>query len=132
MQWWPKEQDDGYLIPNEFTFHLQTGTVMGGVVKNDDGQPIKGVQVEVRYDQGAVVDPSLGRAQFDAWLSSGILAVRTDADGRWTLRNVPPGDDVNVMIKLSHRDYVNDQSWGQLQREQSLTAKDLPRRPPRS
>ena len=62
---------------------------------------------------------------FDTWLSSGPAAIRTDDQGRWTLRNAPPGDDVKVRIKLSHPDYINDREWGQLQREQFVTAKAL-------
>ena len=65
------------------------------------------------------------RAVFDAWLSEGESAVSTDSLGRWKLDNVPPGDDVDVRIKLSHRDYINDHDWGQLQKDQHVTTKVL-------
>ncbi|MGH7140343.1 MAG: M56 family metallopeptidase, partial [Pirellulales bacterium] len=45
--WWPKEEPDLAALPEEFTYRLQRGTVMGGTVKNNDGQPIEGVKVEV-------------------------------------------------------------------------------------
>ena len=123
--WWAKQDPDLTAMPDEFTYHLQPGTLMGGIVRNDDGEPIKGVKVEVMYDDGGKPDPSAGRATFDTWLSNGVTAIRTDADGLWTLRNVPPGDDVQVRIKLSHPDYINDSNWGELQRQQFVTTRSL-------
>ena len=49
----------------------------------------------------------------------------TNSEGRWKLDNVPPGDDVDVRIKLSHPDYIDDHDWGQLQKEQHITTKGL-------
>jgi hypothetical protein len=33
-QWWPKQEPKPREIPREFTFHLEKGTTIGGVVKN--------------------------------------------------------------------------------------------------
>lgn len=49
----------------------------------------------------------------------------TDGNGRWTLENVPRGDDVAVTVKLSHPDYTNDTSWGELQQQQDVTSAQL-------
>src|SRR3954465_6430628 len=50
-QWWPGMQPDGHLIPEEYTFHLAKGTTIGGIVKNDAGEPIRGAKVQARLIQ---------------------------------------------------------------------------------
>ena len=59
------------------------------------------------------------------WLADKDDPVKTDARGRWTLDNVPAGDDVVVKVKLGHPDYIGDANWGGLQDEQHVTMKDL-------
>ncbi len=103
--WWPKKEPALAAIPEDFTCRLQKGTILGGIVNNDDGEPIEGVKIEARYDDE--------------------IAVTTDSRGRWKLDNAPPGDDDDVRIKLSHRDYIDDRDWGQLQKEQHVTIKSL-------
>ena len=54
------------------------------------------------------------------WLSEGEDAVKTDADGKWAITNVP-ADPVEVSLLLTHADYVSDAGWGGLQKEQGIT-----------
>ena len=55
------------ILPDEFTFSMKKGTVIGGFVKNDDDQPISGAKVLVRAmdfsdsDEGIPFDVPLGR-----------------------------------------------------------------------
>lgn len=121
--WWPEHQDDGFPIPEEYTFRLAKGTVIGGVVKNDDGQPIAGAKVEVMHVDR--VDTMKARPIVNTWLAWGGDARVTDARGRWTLDNVPANDEARVLLKISHPDYVNDQSWGQMQQRQDVTMRQL-------
>ena len=58
-------------FPSEFTFHLPKGTTIGGVVKNEDGQPIAGAKVGVMCHGGR--RPRRARARL-RWL------------GRWRRR----------------------------------------------
>jgi hypothetical protein len=118
--WWPEHNPDAPPIPDEFTFELLPGTVIGGFVQNDEGEAIEGVKVEVRGEFNAGVGQPTGQPLFDTWLAHGEGAVATDAEGRWTLGNVPGGDDGSVLLKLSHPDYVSDYEWGGLQKEQGL------------
>ncbi|MBN1910063.1 MAG: hypothetical protein JW818_10015, partial [Pirellulales bacterium] len=136
-QWWPENQSDGHLLPKEYTFKFKKGTVIGGVVKNEDGQPIEGATVEVELDKPR--SAGLGtRLALSNWLAHGrgdpCAARTTDENGRWTLDNVPPGDDVELSIKLSHPDYIKlsdpdyvaDPRWpGTLQRKQAMTMQSL-------
>lgn len=122
--WWPASQPELTEIPEEFTYHLQKGTRLGGVVKNDDGAPIEGAKVEVMC-RGKGLRTKSNEAVFGTWLAEGDGAARTDAEGRWQLDNVPPGDDIDVRVKLSHPDYIDDNDWGQLQQQQHVTIEAL-------
>ena len=64
-------RDPEQSLPEEFTFRLKRGTVIGGIVRDQDGKPIKGATVEVRLERGASAD---GRAGPDAWLAEGDAA----------------------------------------------------------
>ena len=45
--WSQKFQADGADIPDEYTFQLEQGTIIGGTVVNEDGKPIPGVGVGI-------------------------------------------------------------------------------------
>jgi beta-lactamase regulating signal transducer with metallopeptidase domain len=121
-QWWPEHQPDGHLIPNEYTLTLPTGTEIGGVIKNDEGEPIEGAIVEVAL--GNMLDEMNRRPVPSMWLAEnsrpGENPCITDAEGRWSLDNVPPGGEVFVRVKITHPHYVSDTQWGALQEEQAV------------
>ena len=79
--WWPKQQPELTAFPEEFTYRLQKGTIAGGLVKNEDGEPIAGVKVEVSYESSGL-RTAPNHAVFDTWLANGDEAVATDVDGR--------------------------------------------------
>ncbi len=122
--WWPMVSPEFSAMPEEFTYSLQDGTTLGGIVTNDEGEPIEGVQVEASY-HGTDFRKSGGRAVFDNLLAFGDGAVRTDFEGRWQLNNVPPGDDIDIQIRLCHPKYIGDDEWGRLQKEQQVTLASL-------
>ena len=121
---WEEEEKPEESLPAEFTFRLQKGTSIGGVVHNQDGQPIKGVSVDVKLQSGGQRD---GRTGPDGWLSEGETPV-TDAEGRWTLDNVPASLNLDLRLKLSHPDYISDANWGASQEAQGVDLKALRRR----
>src|SRR5579872_7029683 len=112
LQWWPEWESDADVIPSEFTVRLEKGRSIGGVVTDTEGKPISGVKVEVRRVDRAG-EFSVGKVEKGKrplvciWLaeddSSNVHRPRvTDANGRWALDNVPPGSDVEVLVKLRH------------------------------
>jgi hypothetical protein len=123
-QWWPEMQPDGYLIPEEYVFGLLRGTVIGGQVKNAAGQPIRGAKVQARLVMAPGVEMR-ERPVPITWLATGNDARVTDADGRWSLDNVPEGDDVKVHVMFSHPDYLSESKWGDLQTQQHVTMASL-------
>ena len=124
-QLWPQAANGHPPLPKEFTYSLNKGTTMGGVIRNDEGQPIAGAKVEVRYESGGADFGAPAPTGYDDWLADNEDAKITDANGRWSLDNVPPGKGVVVRVKLSHSDYVNDTDWGGLQKEQGVTPDEL-------
>jgi hypothetical protein len=124
-QWWPGMQPDGHMIPEEYTFRLARGTTIGGVVKNDVGDPIRGVKVQVQLRGPTGQAQLLERPLPNTWLAYGDDARITDADGRWSLDNVPAGDGVEVLVMLGHPDYISESQWGSLQKEQRVTMESL-------
>ena len=107
-EWRPTRHGDE--IPAAFTFPLPKPTAIGGVVTDEQGQPIAAVRVEVDHEQR---------------IPGSDIAVVTDAGGRWTLDNVPPGDERWFSVKLTHPDFVSDMSWGDMQRNQLVTSELL-------
>ncbi len=115
--WGSGTHDDAPSLPEEFTFRLGKGTLVGGIVKNEDGEPIEGAKVEVML---VTAGGELARPTPNTWLATGDSALVTDAKGRWTLNNVPAGDDVQIKVMLTHPKYLSESSWGTLQEEQDL------------
>jgi beta-lactamase regulating signal transducer with metallopeptidase domain/thiol-disulfide isomerase/thioredoxin len=124
---WEEEDVPEKSVPAEFTFRLAHGTVIGGVVRDSAGVPIKGVAVEVKLereglDRGWVE----GRTGPDMWLATvNGTTPMTDEQGRWTLDNVPPENDLELGLKLSHPDYISDPEWGTSQEQQGIDLKAL-------
>lgn len=108
--------------PDTYTIKLTKGTLIGGFVKNEEGQPIVGAKVEVMLVLNPGEDQK--RTCFTHWLATEDAARITDVNGRWTLDNVPEGE-VKLSLRISHPQYIGDKSWGDLQKEQKITLKDL-------
>ncbi len=110
-------------VPKEFTFKLIPGTAIGGLVKDEEGKPIPRVKVEVML--ASPREQPDKRPIYDTWLAWGDAARTTDAQGRWTLDNVPPGENVEVRIKLTHPDFISDYRWGMMQSIEKVTMASL-------
>lgn len=125
--WWPEHESKPREIPTEYTYRLEKGSTVGGVVKNADGEPIAGARVEARLvaPGGQVEAAQLEVGPLpNIWLAEQD-AVKTDAEGRWSLDNVPAADDTEVFVMLGHADYISESKWGGLQREQGVTMRSL-------
>jgi beta-lactamase regulating signal transducer with metallopeptidase domain/thiol-disulfide isomerase/thioredoxin len=125
---WEEEEKPETTLPAEFTFRLRRGTTIGGVVKNSAGQPIKGVMVEVRLEHGGRKEGRIvtnGSLAYQDPRSQAVTVPVTDEQGRWTLDKVPPENDLELRLKLSHPDYISDPNYGTLQDEQGVDLKAL-------
>ena len=126
-QWWPKQHPEDKVIPREFEFKLPTGTKIGGTIEDENGKPIPNAIVEVMLSDHKKDDSQ--RAGVSIWLAEvpgpGENPCITDEQGRWSLDNVPAGEDAKVFVKLTHPEYVSDTSWGASQSRQNVTMNAL-------
>lgn len=92
-------------IPDDFTFKMSRGEPIGGIVQDERGQPIEGVEVEgllvsSRVAQDGAVVPGVG----------GVLGT-TDAQGCWQA-NIATPEPLELRLKLTHEKYYSDLSFG--------------------
>jgi hypothetical protein len=91
----------GTEVPPSYTLKIQRGTPIGGTIQNEEGSPIKDVQVSL-CNQGrwGKEEPYIREYQ-----------LKTDASGRWVC-DIMPSDLSGVMIHLFHSDYIPDEKMG--------------------
>ncbi len=90
------------VIPDDFKIRLVKGTPIGGVIKNEEGQPIQGAWVAYNYRAGG-------------YFGDGHV---TDENGRWTFDDVRP--DKEVFIHVKHPAYLSDH-FAEMQKAQKVT-----------
>jgi protocatechuate 3,4-dioxygenase beta subunit len=78
---------------------------MGGVVRNEAGEPIEGAKLESWL---SLEEEPQGRVR----PSTSSYTARTDAEGKWRLNDVPKGI-ARVSFRLDHPDYISDSRYGQ-------------------
>lgn len=85
-------------IPANYIVTLARGTVLGGIVHNEQGEPLAGAEVTIRGSKSSP-DKVLG------WSINDI--VTSDADGKWSSRRIPEDmEGYNTEISVNHRNYV--------------------------
>ena len=89
------EESDPAGVPESYTFKLETGSPIGGVVRNENGQPVEGVTGLVMTGQND------GRDRYNLW----DYPVKTDAEGRWVCEAFPRKTG-NIQVKFEHPDYA--------------------------
>jgi len=90
-------------VPGAYTLAMEPGTLVGGIVQDEDGKPIAGVKVSLLV---------LGR---DGESESPDLrddSVTTGVDGHWRC-DVMPSKATEALIRLEHPDYTSDTMFGQ-------------------
>jgi uncharacterized GH25 family protein/thiol-disulfide isomerase/thioredoxin len=111
IHWENQPPNERKLVPEELTIRLQAGTVIGGIVVDENDKPIPNAVVEVHSRPGRS-------------LASG-KDLKTDAAGRWKLENVPPGDDFEIRAIATHPNFVSLHSYYDLGLQKPLSMKQL-------
>ncbi|MCE5229069.1 M56 family metallopeptidase [bacterium] len=89
-------------VPAEYTFRLEKGITIGGVVKDEKGKPVEGASVEIFVQQ----TPYEGRRDWPR----GDDVVKTDADGRWEFKRMSPTRSLND-VQVTHPDYASSEGY---------------------
>jgi hypothetical protein len=82
---------------------MEPGTTIGGIIRNEEGQPIEGVTVSLLVPS----ENSGGIERVSIW----DHAEKTDAEGRWRCDIMPAKLD-DIWIRLGHPDYISDEVYG--------------------
>lgn len=107
-------QKEGYLtvmieslhgMPSEHVIELIKAKPIGGIVTDENGQPIEGAEVKV----DTYLLPEFHKQNERAMAPNGARLVRTDREGRWV---TPVGSDAAFMFRvlISHPDYCTSDS----------------------
>jgi tetratricopeptide (TPR) repeat protein/protocatechuate 3,4-dioxygenase beta subunit len=103
-------------IPDEYTFRLEKGTIIGGRVINEQGEPVAGAFIDLWTPWLEFDHPNEARTAIRD-------TVKTDANGKWSA-DIVPADLVKekVLVKLHHPDYFYQQSNSALRRLATIPA----------
>jgi beta-lactamase regulating signal transducer with metallopeptidase domain len=116
--WFPQFQTDAKEIPAAFTFQPPL-TVIGGLIKDENGKPIRGVTVDVKVTylgDSLPIDQPGQRPVFDAssyWTSTNPgppIGAVTNAKGHWIIDNVPTGPAA-IELELSCPGFASECFW---------------------
>ena len=98
-----KAWSGGDSIPESVTLKLEKGIAIGGLVHDDNGEPLEGAKV---LTSSAVTNGRMVVMQSDE------IAI-TDSEGRWNAQ-VKDSPDGKFLLKLAHEDCVTQNSFRQL------------------
>lgn len=126
--WQREPQSTHGPLPEELRFTLKAGTTIGGVVRDEAGNPIAGAKVEIfnllssmptpagptaavqpappSPNNAAGATPTQPTAQARIvrptslpWLAEGETAILTDDEGRWQATNIPSDEELTLSNK---------------------------------
>ncbi|HEX4122366.1 MAG TPA: carboxypeptidase regulatory-like domain-containing protein [Verrucomicrobiae bacterium] len=100
ITWSDAQKDKIEDIPTEYTAKMERGVTIGGVVKNEKGEPVPGARV---IFSGPVTATADGRERTS--IAPNYHAERTDDQGRWQNTEVPK-DFSHMTFYVIDQDYV--------------------------
>ncbi|HEY0256797.1 MAG TPA: ankyrin repeat domain-containing protein [Candidatus Methylacidiphilales bacterium] len=101
---WSLDQPS-FSLPGDFILKMEKAQTIGGVVRNDAGEPVAGAKV-VLIIRGSSMGGMAQQVFNDIWEQR----VTTDEQGRWHFDEAP-ADLRSLQVTLEHPDYVsNDRS----------------------
>jgi len=93
----------GGALPATYVMEMERGTSIGGVVKDEQGNPVKGASVSLLFPGDAA------GARGGMYQTEGPFI--TDEEGKWRCDTVP-ADLTNLSMQLSHKEFISDEHYG--------------------
>jgi peroxiredoxin/protocatechuate 3,4-dioxygenase beta subunit len=100
IAWSTTQKDTLADIPAEYTAKMEKGVTIGGIVKNENGEPLAAARV---IFFGPLATNAGGRER--SFIGPGYHAERTDENGRWHNGEVPKHFQ-DFTFRVDHPDYV--------------------------
>jgi peroxiredoxin len=98
---WSQSQNDKVQdIPAQYTARMDKGVTIGGIVKNENGEPVPGARVIFSGPQ-----PTNNGQRERSAVAPNYYSERTDDNGRWQNSEVPK-DFRHLTFRVIHLDYV--------------------------
>jgi uncharacterized GH25 family protein len=89
------------LLSRKAVFIMKRGIGIGGIVRNEDGQPVANVRVNFLWRNNS----QPGR------MISSVGTATTNSQGKWTSHGVPADALDDMQFTLSHPDYASDNTY---------------------
>lgn len=112
-------------LPQELRVVMEKATTIGGFVVGPDGEPIADARIDARVERGGEQVNLEAPIRYIDDLDQNGEAARSDEQGQWSLANVPPGDDLKLLLRVRHPDYIQDEYFGKLAAASGVTTKQL-------
>lgn len=91
--------------PQRFTLKMERGRTIGGIVRNQKGEPVEGANVLVCLRGSRNRDRTAPRIENDVWEAP----APTDSSGRWKFHDAP--DNLEFLhVRLEHPEYVSNEN----------------------
>jgi peroxiredoxin/5-hydroxyisourate hydrolase-like protein (transthyretin family) len=100
ITWSQSQKDKVQDIPAQYTARMDPGATIGGIVKNENGEPVPGARVIFSGPP-----PKTNGQREQSAVAPNYYVERTDADGRWQNSEVPK-DFRQLTFRVTHPDYV--------------------------
>jgi hypothetical protein len=100
--------NEGEEVPDTFTIPMKKGVPIGGIVHNEQGQPIEGVKIEGYFviDQDSALP---GKGEVRPFIEGELAS--TDKEGHWKW-NCAPEEKFQIQLRFTHPQYVGDSGYG--------------------
>jgi hypothetical protein len=91
-------------MPDRFTLKMERSRTIGGVVRNEDGEPVEGANVLICLRGSKSRDRTAPRIENDIW----EMPASTDSAGGWKFHAAPENLEF-LHVRLEHPEYISNE-----------------------
>ena len=91
-------------MPDRLTLKMERGRTIGGIVRNEDGEPVEGANVLICLRGSKSPDRTAPRIENDIW----EMPASTDSAGRWKFHAAPENLEF-LHVRMEHPEYISNE-----------------------